>query len=158
MKERSATVDVINRQRRLRVDRKAIARLASWVLDREGSPGAEIGIILVGDRRIRELNRAYLGRDYPTDVLAFPQNEGEMRDLNRWLLGDVVVSTGRVEEQAGDYGEVPAAELARCLIHGILHLLGYRDHPPGDRRKLKNREEKLLASWKRKQGWSPIKS
>ena len=108
------------------------------------------------NRRIRELNREYLGRDHPTDVLAFPQNEGEAGRLHQWFLGDIVVSTERIAEQASEFGQPVEDELALCLIHGLLHLIGYLDSPAAKREEMRKVEEKLLRFWRKKE-WSLIK-
>jgi len=92
-----------------------------------GCPEAEVGCLLVTDRRIRALNRRYRGEDSPTDVLAFPQGEGGGPPGHPGLLGDVVISVERAEEQAKAGGWTLDEEIDRLLIHGILHLLGY-DH------------------------------
>jgi len=152
----TCTAAIKNLQRRLRLDRRGIKALAEWVLRSEGCREGEVSLVFLNDAGIRELNRRYLGRDYPTDVLAFPQNEGPAVSLHPWFLGDVVVSTERVVRQAPEHGQSAAAEFALCLIHGVLHLLGYRDRPVGCRRKMSRREEQLLRSWKRKKRWSLI--
>ncbi|MFH1038493.1 MAG: rRNA maturation RNase YbeY [PVC group bacterium] len=155
-KTMSYTIRIINRQRRLSLDRGGVESLAGWVLGREGRREGEVSLVFLNDAGIRELNRRYLGRDYPTDVLSFPQNEGPAVPLHPWFLGDVVLSTGRVVRQAPDHGQSAEDELALCLIHGVLHLLGYRDRPAGCRRKMSRREEQLLRAWKRKKRWSLI--
>ena len=154
----SFNVRIINSQRRLRLNREGIEALAGWVLGREGIGEGELSLLFLNNDRIRELNRQYLERDYPTDVLSFPQNEGPDRELHPWFLGDVVISTEQVVRQAPVHGQSVEDELALCLIHGLLHLLGYRDHPAGSRRIMRCREEALLKAWKRKKQWSLIRS
>lgn len=81
--------------------------------------------MLVDNDQIREINKQYLNRDYPTNVIAFSQLEGDFGDLNPNLLGDVVIS---VERAAGDGlagGLTLDDELDFLFIHGLLHLLGY---------------------------------
>jgi len=143
-----AVIHINNRQRRLSLDRQGIADLARLVLEREGCRGGELSLLFTNNPRIRRLNREYLGRDYPTDVLAFPQ------DGPGGLLGDVAISTERVISQSGRFAQTPGEELALCLIHGILHLTGWRDHPPPAREAMKKREEALLRTWKRRRRWS----
>jgi probable rRNA maturation factor len=86
---------------------------------------AELSVALITNREIAKLNRKYRRHPKPTDVLSFPVGalpEGQMR-----LLGDVVISVERAEEQAKACGWTLDQEIDRLLIHGILHLLGY-DH------------------------------
>ncbi len=147
----SAIIRINNRQRRLNFDRDGVVVLARWVLEREGCREGELSLLFTNNLRIRELNRDYLGRNRPTDVIAFPQ------DGDGGLLGDVAVSTERVISQAGRFGQTPEEELTLCLIHGILHLFGWKDHPPAAREKMRRREENLLKTWKRRKRWSLIK-
>lgn len=147
---------ITNSQRRLRLNREGIEVLVGYVLDREGVGEGEISLLLLNNAQIRLLNRQYLARDYPTDVLSFPQNEGIDRNIYPWFLGDVVISTEQIVRQAPEHGESVEDEFALCLIHGILHLLGYSDHPLVSRKIMRIREETILKSWKEKKRWSLI--
>jgi len=101
-------------------------------------------VLLVGDRAIRRLNRAYLSRDHPTDVLAFPQPRGFSLP-GPHLLGDVVISVDTAARQAKAHGHSLNQELALLLIHGLLHLLGYDDSTPAARRRMWSTQARLLA-------------
>jgi probable rRNA maturation factor len=101
-------------------------------------------VLLVGDRAIRRLNRAYLNRDHPTDVLAFPQPRG-LPLPGPHLLGDVVISVDTAARQAKAHGHSLSEELALLLIHGLLHLLGYDDSTPATRRRMWSTQVRLLA-------------
>lgn len=121
-------IDVVNRQRRIAVDRHRLADLAGSVC--ASVPGASprrMTIALVGDRAIRRLNRTYRGLDRATDVLSFPAGLGPGEGGEFSYLGDVVISTQAVERQARAAGHSVEREMAELLIHGTLHLLGY-DH------------------------------
>lgn len=101
-------------------------------------------MLLVGDRAIRRLNRAYLNHDHPTDVLAFPQPQGSPSP-GPHLLGDVVISVDTAARQAKAHGHSLNQELALLLIHGLLHLLGYDDSTPAARRRMWSTQARLLA-------------
>ena len=88
---------------------------------------SELSILFVDDDEIRGLNKKYLGRDYPTDVISFSMREGDSPSLDENVLGDVVVSLDNAEEYAGKKGIPIEDEVIFLLIHGILHILGY-DH------------------------------
>ncbi len=90
-------------------------------------PEAELTIVLVSDRGITRLNRTYLGRDAPTDVLAFSMREGPGSNVNPSLLGDVVISADSAARQARQRGNSLQEEIELLVVHGVLHLLGY-DH------------------------------
>jgi len=82
---------------------------------------------LVDDAFIADLNRHYLQREGPTNVIAFPMQEGEFSQLSPQLLGDVVISVDTAEREARESGIDFETRLDELLIHGILHLFGY-DH------------------------------
>lgn len=92
-----------------------------------GSPESELSILLVNDEEIAALNRQYLNREGPTNVIAFPMREGDFSDINPTLLGDVVISVETAFREA-EAGEIEAeVRFDELLVHGILHLFGY-DH------------------------------
>ena len=100
----------------------------SLVLRSAGLSQGEISLTLLDDDSIRELNRTYLGKDTPTDVLSFALHEGDEA-----VLGDVYVGYEQAANQAVDAGITAEEELARLSIHGTLHVLGY-DHPDTEAR------------------------
>lgn len=140
------------------MNRVGIEKLVGHVLDHEGVREGEVSLLLVNNDQIRLLNRQYLARDYPTDVLSFSQNEGPDRKIHTWFLGDVVLSTEQIVRQAPEHGQNVEDEFALCLIHGVLHLLGYSDQPSDCRKIMRKREETILKSWKEKKRWSLIRS
>lgn len=81
--------------------------------------------MLVDNDQIREINRHYLNRDYPTNVIAFSQIEGDFGDLNPQLLGDVVISVEKAARDSLAGAFTLDDELDFLFIHGLLHLLGY---------------------------------
>ncbi|MFQ5881462.1 MAG: rRNA maturation RNase YbeY [Candidatus Methylomirabilales bacterium] len=109
-----------------------------------GRPSGEVSVLLVDNHAIRLLNKAYRNHDRPTDVLAFPQQEG-LPAPHRHLLGDVVISVETAARQANEHGHSLDQELALLLIHGILHLLGYDDTTPPARRRMWAKQAQLLA-------------
>jgi len=90
-----------------------------------GLPEAELSLLLVDDREIQELNHRFLGRDKPTNVLAFSMREGAFASLHPHLLGDLVISIEMAKRQSKQSGMSEMEMLTLLLIHGILHLLGY---------------------------------
>jgi probable rRNA maturation factor len=103
-------------------------RAAAATLSHESASDADLTLVLTGDERLQALNREFLGKDRPTDVLSFPAGEtGPDPDTGRRYLGDVLVSVPRAAEQATARGHPLAAELQLLAVHGVLHLLGH-DH------------------------------
>ncbi len=95
-----------------------------------GYPDAELSILILNNSGIQEVNREYLQRDRPTNVISFAMQEGEGAGLLPLVLGDVVISAERAAADAAE-AEIPFEhELWFLLLHGVLHLLGY-DHERG---------------------------
>lgn len=106
------------------------------------TPEAELSILITGDRRMRELNRQWRGRDAPTDVLSFPMEDVPPGD-GPVILGDVVINADATARQADSIGHSFDDETTRLLVHGIVHLLGY-DHELG------RKEAAQMAAMERK--------
>jgi len=100
---------------------------AEKILSVLGLPESELSVSIVGDRTIRKLNREYLGKDKPTNVISFAMQEGPFAELNAHVLGDVVISADTAANEAAE-GNIPfESRIIFLLLHGILHLAGY-DH------------------------------
>lgn len=103
--------------------------------------------MILDNAGIQEINRDYLQRDRPTNVISFAMQEGEGAGLQPLLLGDVVISAERAAEDAAEAGSPFEHELIFLLLHGILHLLGY-DHERGTEEQalqMEARERELFA-------------
>lgn len=137
-------VRVNDRQRKAKLNLAWIKSLIDQALRFEGRPEAEVSVLLVDDEGIRELNRRYRGLDQPTDCLAFSQREGRDPEVNPNLLGDIVVSVETALVQSKTYKQSLKKEISLYLIHGLLHLLGYDDTEPSDRKRMSKRQEELL--------------
>jgi probable rRNA maturation factor len=106
-----------------------------------------LSIVITDDEQIREINRDYLGRDRPTNVISFAMQEGEGCGLQPGLLGDVVISAETAARDAAEAGLPFESELLFLLLHGILHLLGF-DHERGseeDARLMEEKEREVFA-------------
>lgn len=137
-------VSVVNRQRKYRVNARALARFAERVLRAIGRDGYTVTIAFVGDRAMRQLNRDFRGADRPTDVLAFPLGEPLEPDAPIHL-GDVVISLETARRYAARWRIPLRRELRNLIIHGVLHLCGY-DHETdnGEMRRLERRLRRAL--------------
>ncbi len=121
---------------------------------------AAVHILLCDDARIQEYNREYRGVDRATDVLSFPlisypggRTAGSMGkrlmeayddELNACMLGDLIISVPRAQEQAERYGHSVRRELAFLTVHGMCHLMGYDHIEEEDRVRMRAREEEIL--------------
>ncbi len=118
---------------------------ASAMLRALNLSSAELSLVICGDSQIHALNRQWRGKDAPTDVLSFPQEEGETPNTSRRSLGDLVISVDTARRQGEELGHGLAAELKVLLVHGMLHLLGM-DHErgPAEAEAMALREQELL--------------
>ncbi|MEI6564798.1 MAG: rRNA maturation RNase YbeY [bacterium] len=145
-------VSVINAQRQCRVNLDTVKRLAAFLLGKASKKGrirwGEISIILTDDARIRKINAASLGHDYPTDVISFNYSAlpGEEPDVNN---GELVISVEHAR-RVGQTHQGENHELALYLAHGCDHLSGEEDDTPPHRRRMRRRELRWLREGKGK--------
>ena len=98
-----------------------------------------VGIVLIDNERIHEINKTYRGIDRPTDVISFAFMDDETNPNSGLTdLGEIYISLEKAHEQAKEYGHSFERELSFLLVHGLLHLLGY-DH-------MEEKEEKIMFS------------
>ena len=118
--------------------------------------GLYITITLTNPECIRNINKQYRGIDKATDVLSFPMFEKEELDrkieakdfLPEDVLGDIIISIPKVEEQAMEYGHSFERELSYMVVHGFYHLMGYDHIQAEDKKIMRPKEEKILSSLK----------
>ena len=111
-----------------------------------------ITVTFTNPENIRKINKQYRNIDKATDVLSFPLYEKQELDkkieqqefLHEDVLGDVVISIEKVEEQAKEYGHSFERELSYMLVHGFYHLMGYDHIEEEDKKKMREKEEKIL--------------
>lgn len=113
-----------------------------------------ICVTLTNPKNIRELNKEYRNIDKETDVLSFPMFEREELDklvrenetqLLQDVMGDIIISIERVEEQAKEYGHSFERELAYMVVHSFYHLLGYDHMTEEDKKEMREKEENVLG-------------
>jgi len=117
----------------------------------------ELGLVITSQERVQQLNRSYLGRDEPTDVLAFsmfPAAKETGADLPPFVtppdgvvhLGEVIISHPQAVIQAEEQHHSIRKEIATLIIHGVLHLLGYKDDNPELKLQMSAKETEILTS------------
>jgi probable rRNA maturation factor len=110
-----------------------------------GCECSELSILITGDEQIHELNRQYLDRDKPTNVLSFPMS-GDSDGIETGMLGDIVISVDTAKREASEMGITYHERIYELLVHGLLHLLGY-DHELSEKdEKIMQMEERRLLS------------
>jgi len=116
----------------------------------------ELGVVIASQERVQQLNQSYLGRDEPTDVLAFPMLPAEAEigaDFPPFVippdgmlhLGEVIISYPQAVIQAEEHQHSIKREIAILIIHGVLHLLGYEHDKPELEHQMSARETEILS-------------
>lgn len=103
----------------------------------ESAPLRELNYIFCSDPYLLELNKQHLQHDYYTDVITFQHLDGE-------ICGDVYISTDRIVENAQHLKVSFEQELIRVMLHGALHLAGYRDETPELKTEMRSKEDQFL--------------
>ena len=139
-------IEVVNRQRRRRINSEQWRAFAEKALRAIGAKKHNATIVFLSDRAIRELNRRFRGQNYPTDVLSFPSLPEPFEKENQSQLGEVVISVQRATAQAQSNRLSFDNEVKQLILHGLLHLCGY-DHETdnGEMNRLELRLRKRLG-------------
>ena len=120
--------------------------LAAFVLSSEGATGFwEITVALVDDARLQSLHRDFMGIDTPTDVMTFPADESTGENQG----GELAISVDHAMTQAAEWGLSPGGEIAFLTVHGLLHLLGWRDDTDERGQSMLERQHVLIETWRR---------
>ncbi len=124
----------------------AIKNAVDAVLAEEGLHGDfEVSVSFVTNEEIKELNREYRNVDSETDVLSFPMDE--VFD-GVTILGDIVISTQKIIEQANDFNHSLEREMCYLTVHSMLHLLGYDHMNKDEKNKMRAKEKKIMKKLK----------
>ena len=113
-----------------------------WVTDTiiaEGYKLKELTYIFCSDSYLLQINQQYLNHDTYTDIITFDNS-----DIAKTIIGDIFISIDRIRENALKFSHTEADELHRVIIHGALHLLGYKDKSPADKKKMTLKEDFYL--------------
>ena len=138
-----------------------ITRVIETALDYEDCPyETQVEIHLVDNAAIKDMNRLHRGIDRPTDVLSFPMVEypvpGDFGDIEErdpdafhpgtgeLILGDIIISMDKVQEQALEYGHSMTRELAFLVAHSMLHLMGYDHMVDEERLVMEKKQDEIL--------------
>ena len=130
---------------------RRVRELVEKTLGSQEAKICEVSVLFCGDEEIARLNAQYLGKNRPTDVLSFSQAEGEgfPQGGDIQLLGDIVISTPTARRSAQEYGVTSEEETERLVIHGLLHLLGYDDEDPQNKKAMFKVQEEILHHCRR---------
>jgi probable rRNA maturation factor len=136
-------IEIINKQNKHRISKKNFRNLLRRLFERYGLKEAEMALVFVGKKTIKQLNKKFLGKDAATDVLSFPL--GEKSADGKFYLGDIIISVPQAFEQSLSRKRSLERELELLAVHGFLHLLGF-DHSAGIEEEEDKVKELLLSS------------
>jgi probable rRNA maturation factor len=135
--------------KKLPVAKRVIEKQVRGILDNLGFKETELNILFIDDRGIRKLNREFRKKDYPTDVLSFPQDEPDSKSELPLVLGDIAISIDTARANAPDQGNTLSQEIRDLVLHGLAHILGYKHDTAGQKRKMSGIETDWAVAWKK---------
>lgn len=158
--DRLYRISVSNEQSSLRLDKRKLIQAARTLLRAERVAQAEISIALLDDEAIHQVNLEYLNHDYPPDVLSFvldeagegtPAKTGKSgsreRGAGKILSGEVLIGVDEAIRGAKKFDWPAEHEVLLYLVHGLLHICGYDDLSPSEKKIMRSREKDILALW-----------
>lgn len=135
-------VEIMNLQSAHGVNRALLRKVLLKTM-KEAKARGTLSLAVVDEVEMTELNRRFLGREEPTDVLSFPMRDEDESDM----FGEIVVCADVAAREADARKTPYDTELALYALHGLLHLLGYDDGTPAQRRLMREREREILAAF-----------
>ena len=148
-------LEIINLQKLYLVDKNKIRKIVRSVLKFE-KQDAELNVVFTDNKRIKEINKTFLGHNYATDVITFAYREihqekvkkpsGKKLSLHEnTITGEIVISVEMAAKLAQKHDCAVEGEIALYLVHGLLHLFGYDDKQRKEAKKMHQREGELLS-------------
>lgn len=119
--------------------------LALWlqsIASGEGKRIVQLDFRLMDDKSLWELNKKFLSHDTLTDIITFDHSRGKQ------LRGEICLSFERIRQNASELGIEEEVEQRRVMVHGLLHLCGYKDKTDAEKRKMRRMEDRALNEWK----------
>ncbi|WP_316816789.1 rRNA maturation RNase YbeY [Pedobacter nyackensis] len=121
-------------------NKRAIKAWVAAAISEEGYVLQELNFILCSDEYLLRINQEYLNHDTYTDVITFDNSE-----ILKTIIGDIFISIERIKENATAFKHTVAQELCRVIIHGTLHLLGYKDKSKAAKTLMTAKEDYYLS-------------
>ncbi len=135
----SVSIDACYEDNEIELDEDDLLQLSERVLTGENIAGSSVGIVLTCHERLRSLNVEFLGHDYNTDVLSFLLDSSE-----KGIEGEVYVDMETARERCQEFNVTAEEEVARYVVHGLLHLAGYDDDTAEKRAVMRRLEDRYL--------------
>ena len=142
--------NISNFQRKIPIPVPKVRTVLRFACRKLRSKIPELSVAFVGERRMRRLNREYLGHDYITDVITFHYSNMSFPNASQkrsgvTMCGEIIICPAVAARNAKRYGSTLERELILCVVHGILHLCGYDDHSPEDVKRMRRKETEILG-------------
>ena len=134
-------LEILNEQEEIPIEDERIRYVSARILADAGIVSGRLGIVIVDNETIHNLNKDFLRHDYPTDVISF---QVESEPENGYLEGEVIVSAEMAQSRAPEFGWSVQEELILYVIHGLLHLVGFDDITEEDRKMIREKERYYL--------------
>jgi len=132
---------IVNQQKRISVHKKKVKEIVLKTLKiLKVKLAGELSVVYTDNRTIQQLNYRFLGRKEPTDVLCFDLSD------SKGILADIVISTEKAQENSRLFKTSPGWEARLYLVHGILHLVGYKDATKRERLRMQRKALQILRS------------
>ncbi len=122
-------------------NKRIIQKWIKQTIELENKKAGDLNYIFCDDTFLAEMNVKYLNHDTLTDIITFNYNEENSKTIN----GDIYISIDRVKENADKFKVPFDTELKRVIIHGVLHLLGYKDKTKADKNTMREKEDNCLS-------------
>ncbi|HHT9129349.1 MAG TPA: rRNA maturation RNase YbeY [Candidatus Brocadiaceae bacterium] len=135
-------LEITDLQKLQPINKDKIKKIIKSVLKVE-KKDAELSVVFIDNKTIKQINNAFLGHNYATDVLSFAYNEPSFKNS---IKGEIIVSVEMASKLSRRYGYEIEGEIVLYLVHGLLHLLGYDDKRKKDAKKMHQREGSLLST------------
>ena len=135
-------LEITDLQKLQPINKDKIKKIIKSVL-RVEKKDAELSVVFIDNKTIKQINNAFLGHNYATDVLSFACNEPSFKNS---IKGEIIVSVEMASKLSRRYGYEIEGEIVLYLVHGLLHLLGYDDKRKKDAKKMHQREGSLLST------------
>ena len=122
--------------------KRELKKFIEFLFKEERKPLTIINYIFCSDNYLIEINRKFLQHDDYTDIITFDLSEPKQP-----IVGEIYISTKRVKENAEKFGVDFNSELRRVIIHGVLHLIGYKDKSKTEKALMRKKEDTYLSLW-----------
>ncbi|MDR0871804.1 MAG: rRNA maturation RNase YbeY [Planctomycetaceae bacterium] len=145
-KKKQFILEVLNAQTAHRVDTEIVRSVCQRILDDHSVKTGRLEIVFVDSETMHRTNKEFLQHDYPTDVISFPLED---RLDEGHLEGEILVCPSVAAERSAEFGTTPERETLLYAVHGTLHLVGYDDKTPADRKEMRKREKQYSEALSR---------